>query len=433
MMVRYQNRNNYLRIVISKSQGIVRLEKKTGGLFSTLVFNGRPPEMGSTIDLKVYVIDDQVFVYVNNEPLFSAQDNDLASGGPLATGTIALFTYSPAEFDNIVIGELDSVPRMIVAKPTAYSVFSTDEHPLPHEINVSARAVNVPSGGGVQFILDSGAPYNDFTPPYSRTFSNVSAGEHQVAAKIINSSGQPIMHTSGKDRDTNNNIGIGGKYLILFGDSITNGVGDNSNDVSSGTQNNSANGKNLNRGIAPALNDLISSRISAPVVVFNEGLGGTIADEGLERLQSTIDRHKKDQLDKIIWLILFGTNDSSWSTPIPAATFKSKMNNIILEIKAIGDIPILGKVPYVIDAPAKRIQAIQDYNAAIDELTSEHGLAASPPDFYNHFLNNTSELADDVHPNGIGYGSMAEMWFCELVASGIIPGTEPPYCGDYEY
>jgi len=439
IMVRYQNPDNYLRVLISKMQGFVRLEKKVNGGFSSLAFNGRPPELGSVIDLAIDLINDTVFVYVNNEPVFSVSDPDLGSGKALGRGTIAVFTQSEAEFSDIVIRESNPAPRLLISEPMAYSVVSTVENSLPHKLNVFANAANVPSGGGVQFTLNSGTPCNVFTVPYSTAgcpsgsgFGNVPNGDHQVTSRIINSSGTPIRDCHNKDRDTNTNIGIGGKYIVMLGDSITNGVGDNSNSRTLGTQNNSANGKNLNRGIAPVLNDLISSRVSLPVVVHNEGLGGTTSKDGLDRLQGTMDRHKKDQLVKMIWLILFGTNDSS--TPLSPTIFKNRMNEIISEIKAKGDIPILGKVPYVIGAHTTRLEAIQNYNIAIDELTTEHGLAASPPDFYNHFLNNPSEFIDNnVHPNGIGYGSMAKMWFCELISGGLVPGDKPGYCDDYQY
>jgi lysophospholipase L1-like esterase len=433
IMVRYNDPANYLRVLISKSMGTVRLEKRVNDDFSTLAFNGRPPGLGSTIGLKVYVIDNQVFVYINNEPVFSASDPDLAGGGPLARGTVALFTHSPAEFDDIIIGRLAPVPRMIIAEPVAYSVLSTSENPSSHSINVFANAVNVPAGGGVRFTLDSTTSDDDYTAPYSGNFTGVSPGEHQVAAKIIYSSGQPIFDYSGKDQDTNTNIGIGGKYLVMFGDSITNGVGDDSNNVAIGTQNYSTNGKNLNRGIAPVLNDLISSRVSLPVVVYNEGLGGTTAQQGLSRLDSTIDRHNKNQLYEKIWLVLFGTNDSSGTLPVTAANFKNRINNIILGIKANGDVPILGKVPYAKDVPESRLNLIQDYNDAIDELVITHDLVANPPDFYSYFLNNASQLYDDVHPDGVGYGTMAKMWFCSLVISGVLPGATPDYCTDYQY
>jgi lysophospholipase L1-like esterase len=433
IMFRYKNPDNYLRLLISKSSGYVRLEKKINDVFSTLAFNGRPPAIGSTIDLKVYVIDNQVFAYINNEPVFSASDPDLALGAPLDRGTIALFTYSLTEFDDITIGQVDSVPRAIISEPMAYSVFSTAENPSSHEINASAVAANVPPGGGVRFVLDSTTSYDDYTAPYSVEFLAVSPGEHQVVARIINSSGQPIFHFLSKDQDTNLNIGIAGKYMILFGDSISNGVGDDSNNVAIGTQNDSANGKNLNRGIAPVLNDLISSRVLSPVVVYNEGLGGTTANQGLDRLDSTIERHDKEQLNQKIWLILFGTNDSGGSTPVPSTTFKSRMKSIVSKIKSEGDIPLLGKVPYVKNAPAARISLIQEYNDAIDELISEENLSADPPDFFNYFFNNPSRLPDNIHPDGVGYGDMAKMWFCELTISGIIPGSAPAYCADYQY
>ena len=455
LMVRYQNRNNYLRVLISKMQGFVRLEKKVDGEFSSLAFNGRPPELGSVIDLAIDLINDTVFVYVNNEPVFSFSDPDLGSGKPLGWGTIALFTQSKAEFSDIVIRESNPAPRLLISEPMAYSVASTDENSLPHKLNVTANAENVPSGGGVQFTLNSQTPCNVFTAPYSTTgcpsgsgFGNVQTGDHQVIARIINSSGTPIRDCHHKDRDTNTNIGIGGKYIVMLGDSITNGVGDNSNSRALGTQNNSANGKNLNRGIAPVLNDLISDRVALPVVVYNEGLGGTTSQDGLNRLESTINRHEKDQLTGKIWLILFGTNDSSSSIFLPdgsdcteadflnndsscIATYKYYLRKIILNLKATGDIPILGKVPYVRNSNETRLTRIQKYNLAIEQLTTEHYLLANPPDFYTHFENNqATEFFDNLHPNGIGYGSMAQMWFCALIPN-IIPGLIPDYCSNY--
>lgn len=93
----------------------------------------------------------------------------------------------------------------------------------------------------------------------------------------------------------------------------------------------------------------------------------------------------------------------------------------------------MGKVPYVKNAPAARISLIQEYNNAIEELISEENLVADPPDFFNYFFNNPSRLSDNLHPDGVGYGDMTKMWFCELTISGIIPGSAPAYCGDYQY
>jgi hypothetical protein len=364
MMFRYRDEDNYLRVSISKMQGFVRLEKKVGGVFSTLAFTGRPPALGSTIDLKVDVIADQVFVYVNHEPLFSVSDSDLESGRALDRGSIALFTQSTAEFDNIMLGPVDSAPKVVISNPMAYSVVSTDENPVSHTLAVSAEAVNVPPGGGIRFILDSGTSCNDFGAPYSTAgcggFMNVLPGEHLVDALIIDSLGQPIMNPYDMDWDSNENIGIGGKYLVLLGDSITNGVGDDRDSVVSGTQNDSANGKNLNRGAAPILNDLISAHVSLPVVVYNEGLGGTTSQHGWRRVDSTIDRHQGDQVVGSVWLIVFGTNDSGGSMGLIdgsdcsetdflnnesrcLGTYKYYMRGMVLKLKSSGAVPFWEK------------------------------------------------------------------------------------------
>jgi lysophospholipase L1-like esterase len=448
LMVRYIDQNNYLRISVSKMQGYIRLEKIISGTFSTLAFNGRPPALGTTIDIKVDVKEDTIFVYVNNEPLFSVSDPDLANGNALDRGTIGLYAQSIAEFDDVIIRQLDTVPKIVISQPTAYSVETTDQDPSPNEIVVSAEAMNVPPDGGVQFALDSNAPCEDYTAPFSSAdcpaesgFSNIAQGDHSVTAIIVDDIGIPLFDPNGLDSDTNQGIGVFGKCFILLGDSILNGVGDDSDELSIDTQNDAANGKNLNRGVAPILNDFISSLLPGPVAVYNEGLGGTSSSHGRDRLGSTIERYTK----KCVWLILFGTNDSALSVNVPdgsdcteqdflnnepdcIGTFKYNLREIILDLQAQGHDPVLAKVPYPKDAPQQRLDLIEKYNLAISQLTGEHNLLAGPPDFYNHFFENQdSELFDNVHPNGAGYSSMAKLWFCELIPN-IIPGTKPSFC-----
>src|SRR4029077_15206581 len=49
------------------------------------------------------------------------------------------------------------------------------------------------------------------------------------------------------------------------------------------------------------------------------------------------------------------------------------------------------------------------YLPVINQLRSDHGLGAAP-DFFNYFKANPGAAADEVHPNAIGYRSMAIMW-----------------------
>jgi lysophospholipase L1-like esterase len=55
-----------------------------------------------------------------------------------------------------------------------------------------------------------------------------------------------------------------------------------------------------------------------------------------------------------------------------------------------------------------------DYNVAIDELVILNNILVTPPDFYNYFRTHQNEFSDNLHPNGVGYQSMAELWFSVL-------------------
>jgi lysophospholipase L1-like esterase len=421
VMFRYKNSSNYYRFSMSRRQGFSRLEKKLNGVFQTIAFDGRGPTLGQVHKVAVKVNGSKIFVYLNGEPLFSVFDS---SG--IYSGTVALYSQNNAGFDNVVIRQdNNSAPRIIISNPASYSVETTDT------LDVLATIGSPVSG--VQFVLDEGSPneasFTDFAVPYSGQFSNLSQGSHTVKASIVDSSGVPIPGTT--VRDTNEGIGMSGNYFVAMGDSITNGTGD---DFSS--DDDSFDGRNLNRGYAPILNDLLTSALSKPITVLNEGLGGTTAANGVSRLNETITRHSKSQY----WLIQFGTNDVLASTPPPSGkglspgnsgyngSFKDSMQQIITGLKNSGKTPLLAKVPYMLNAPSIKYQLIQDYNTAIDELVTANNIPVVPPDFYTYFANNQDEFADNLHPNGNGYISMGNLWFDALCQGGIlgIPQGECP-------
>ncbi len=69
---------------------------------------------------------------------------------------------------------------------------------------------------------------------------------------------------------------------------------------------------------------------------------------------------------------------------------------------------------------------IREYADVIDELIadSDNNIAMTAPDFYNFFnevdpatgnLRYIDQYFDNLHPNGIGYQSMAELWFQKLM------------------
>ncbi|MGD9211677.1 MAG: SGNH/GDSL hydrolase family protein, partial [Desulfobacteraceae bacterium] len=451
IMLRYIDEDNYIRVGISKVQGFIRLEKKVGGDFSNLAFSGRPPELNTTIQVSVEMIDDTIFVYVNDEPLFGVTDSDFALGQTLDSGTVALFTQGSAEFDNVVVSSLDDTPKVIISAPMSYSVQNTGEDVQPYTLLASAVAANMPTGGGVRFSLDGGVVCDDYAAPYNTLdcstesgFDNVAVGDHTITAVMINSSGQPLADSADKDQDVNAQIGVGGDYLVMFGDSISNGVGDDSDDPLLDTQNDSDNGKNLNRGAAPVINDFLSDQSGLPTVVYNEGLGGTTSQHGSSRLDSTLDRHPTSDA----WLILFGTNDSGVSINLPdgsdcsetdfqnnvgscIGTYKYYLREIILNLKSMDKTPLLAKVPYLLNAPQNQVDLVEKYNEVVDQLVEEHELAAQAPDLYTYFYDHQdTEFYDSLHPNGIGYATLARMWLCTLVPD-LFSGTQPAFCSDF--
>ena len=108
-----------------------------------------------------------------------------------------------------------------------------------------------------------------------------------------------------------------------------------------------------------------------------------------------------------------------------AGSYKDNMQQIIDIISASGKTPVLAKLsiilgpcstctPYPDPDTGSRNLIIQEYNMVIDELVSQNGLVVTPPDFYDYFRTHQDEMSDNFHPNGIGYRSMASLWFNAL-------------------
>lgn len=424
LMFRYQDNNNYYRISMSRTQGFKRLEKRVNGTFTTLAFDGRGFTFNQPLQISVNVDGSKIFVYVNDEPIFSATDSSLSSG------SIALFTQDMAKFDDVVIIDKDPNPTVVLSQPTAYSVEKSST------ISVSAVATNIPIGGGIKFIRDKGtaneSSFTLFAEPFTGSFSPVTQGNHTIDALLVNSSGVPLSNVGAQDH--NIQVGARGKYLVVFGDSISNGVGDNSP-----SDNSSADGRNINWGYAPILNNLLSGSLNKPFTVLNEGIGGTTSKNGLNRLNATKRRHSKSQY----WLILFGTNDSGGSMPVPsglglqssdpgyAGSYKDNLQQIITKLKNSGKVPLLAKVPialgpcssctpYTNPLTAARNLLIQEYNQVVDELVATNAIPVEPPDLFSYFRDHQDEFSDNLHPNGNGYNAVAKLWRDALIQSGIL-------------
>ncbi|TFH31977.1 MAG: hypothetical protein E4G97_03285 [Deltaproteobacteria bacterium] len=192
-----------------------------------------------------------------------------------------------------------------------------------------------------------------------------------------------------------------GEYYVAVGDSITLAAG--------------------GRGYESTLRDLLRNSKGFPNTVANWGLGGATAATGARVISLT--------LSTVPWakyfLVMYGTNDASVLDPVPSGkgkrrggpgypgSYKDNMQKIISAILAAGKIPCLAKVPYA-TSPSIDISRVVEYNDVVDELVAANSIAVTPPDFFTYFRKHPEEIADGIHPNNIGYESMANLWFIAL-------------------
>ena len=391
VMFRYKDNSNYYRLTLNSRYGFTRLEKRVNGTFSTLAVCSRGYYEGNTLRITIEVNESLIQVYVDDDPLFSVSDSSLSEG------TIALYCQDKAKFDNILVTGNSLAPSVVISSPVAYSIETTDT------IDVSAIATNVPQGGSIEFVLDLDDTTSvvDSSSPYTARFSSVSQGEHWLDAMIRDDSGAEVV------RDTNIPIGALGDYYVAVGDSITNGVGDDDS-----SDNTSQDGRIIAiQGYEANLNDLLTSTLNYPHIVFNEGIGGDTSEEALERIESILKRHPGS--NKV--LILLGTNDAG--SGVSSEEFRSNMQgliNMVLNMVPEGMDVWVALVPPAFDENgvpnSVRNSFVVNYNDVIKELT---GIQVGP-DLYNFFLTRPSLFADELHPNALGYEAMAYLWHNEL-------------------
>ena len=181
-----------------------------------------------------------------------------------------------------------------------------------------------------------------------------------------------------------------------------------------------------------------------PHHIVNEAVGGSTSADGLASIQGILTKH----LQSYRFLIQYGMNDARPWLPIPSGrglspgesgypgTFKDNMQQIIdaintaeIEVCLSKTIIALGDStntsPYPDPDNGTRSLLIKEFNEVIDELyiNPDNKILVAPPDFYGYYntYDNESglyhyenEYFDNIHPNGIGYHSMATLWLDEL-------------------
>jgi len=285
------------------------------------------------------------------------------------------FPPPAATTDNVTTITTTGATFLGTVNPNGFSTEAWFEYGLDNSLATSDNTAPQPVGSGTSDVevsasVGSLVPYRTY---YFRT--------------VAGSAADPGVFTKGEIRSFPT-----GEYYVAVGDSITLG----SHDTIPGD----------GFGYEPVLDSLLTAQKRYPHVVFNEGVSATTSANGAALISATLSDpvHQSARY----FLVMYGTNDAS--VPVSKAAYKSNMQAIITAIRNAGKVPYLAKVPFTTD-PTRSIAAIQDYNAAIDELRVSNGISVVAPDFYAWFQSNLDELDDGIHPNGTGYQSMAARWF----------------------
>jgi PKD repeat protein len=316
-----------------------------------------------------------------------------------------------------VVQACSSTPSVLLNSPT-----SRELH-VGSSLDVKATLClgSGQTGWGVRYTLDGGSPIDVYSAPYQATFTGIGFGEHTIDAYLIDNTG--TVQTGAGAHDQATYVGVG-DYYVAMGDSITFGAGDDY-----AADNTSTDGRNTGGGFTPILNNLLTARKGRPQNVVNEGVGGVTSGYGVSVVNTVLARHPEAQQ----FLLLYGTNDSynQWPSGLNLKpgdygyndSYKDHLQRMINAINAAGKKVAIAKVPPVLEncngscalfynPNNTRNQIIQQYNQVIDQLAANpaNQITIIGPDLYTYFSAHPNEFADPLHPNGVGYQSMANMW-----------------------
>jgi len=276
------------------------------------------------------------------------------------------------------------------------------------------------------------------------TFQDIGTDSHDIEAFIFDASGRDRNHPYTEvpyvnTYDVVNNL-LAGEYYVATGDSITVGLFDDipGDDVS-------MDGRNSGGGFEPVLNDLLTVELGGtPHTVINAGWSGEKTQTGLQRLPLILSENRHAGY----FLLLYGANDqlstlpSGFGTDPEANGYPHNYKSYLQQM--INMITDAGKEVYIAKTLSRtnptRNPDFEKYNEVIDELVTENGILITPPPFFEYFKHHTERLVDGIHPDGVGYQAMANLWRNALmgynndpVAVGDLPETVLPNSSANEF
>ena len=419
-----QDANSYYQIENTDNYGSREISKYVNGVKVDSALFTNEYTQGVNYTVSIAFSPNVTTVEAFGETLTMNSDNTAITVNSFSVETL----QQDAFYDNIVYS-IASTSFIQISTPLTNHIQS-DEN-LTVEVFTNTLEV----GWGVKFVLDEGSVNEqvimDMAPPYEVIFRNITRGEHRIDCYIIDALQNEQV---GEDHHTSAvNVAIGDIYVAI-GDSITSGYGDDlaSDDIS-------LDGRNTGGGYTPLLNDHLTSIKGYPHTVINEGLDSETTQEGLSRLPSVLAKYPEASR----FLILYGTNDSpTWASLESGkglyvgdegydGTYKDYMQQMIDLINSAEKKAVVAKIPVVlgftstsgdyalpITGDEYRNVKTRDFNEVIDELVADtrNNILVIPPDLYLYFIDNyTNEYFDNLHPNGLGYRSMADLWSTALI------------------
>jgi hypothetical protein len=359
------------------------------------------------------------------------------SGNATTSASVSINVLSPG----VVI---TSPARAVAGAPNVATIAVTDElaptYYIPYiqtasTLNVSASVgSNLPSGGGVKFILTNTTTLATTTQysmsaPFNAAFAGLAKGTYTLDAYVVDNTRTVVSGTLNHDQATS--IGIG-DIITAMGDSITEGdLGTNYGTTTITSWLNAPAGTTSNdnrnypqyghiaavyqHGWQIEMNNELEQDYGYPVFIRNEGWAGYKASDYINLMQTnSIWQSSQAALAPDKWVIQLGVNDGAFAvgTSTYQANYQSIINTLETSYNANPNNIYLSRFNYITDGD------ISSYLPTVATLVVTNGLK-NGPDFYDHYAAYYStQYADHVHPNATGYLAMAHLWALSLISPG---------------
>ena len=414
VMFGFFDNDNYYRLDVSGMEGHRKLWKREAGAFTELNSSPQSYTLGKWFNLRIVHQNGVILVYLDGEKVMAVEDSTFSGG------RIALFCArnESCNFDNVVILDPPSAP-IVGTNIADGGGHRSGEYFVAGggTLDVSAVITDDTGIGGIQFVVDEGSAgeMSDtvLSAPYNTQFNFSIADNHDVRAYLLDGSLQRLPESEAVAALPQ--VGVNGIHLVGVGSNITAGLRDDnpSDDISPDSRNSGG-------GYQTVLNGLLTTANLKPVTVLDEGSSGETSFGGAARIEQVLARTPAAQG----YLVLYGVTDAN--AGVTKQAFKTNLQQMIAAVRNAGKAIFLAKAPPDLSDPVLDAR-IQEYNDAVAELINDptNGfIGYAPPDFHSYFSDpangpdpstvNDLMAADNQHPNGEGYRSMAALWCREL-------------------